>query len=87
MDNTLGYQSRGFNFNDIAWLDRLNKSGSLLIQSQGQMLIDSINDHGYEQLVHFPTRKKYILDLILASLPGQFKQKNPQTNLVIIMEH
>ena len=35
-----------FNFKDIAWPDRLNKSGSVLSQSEGQMLIDVMNDHG-----------------------------------------
>ena len=44
-----------FNFKDIAWPDRLNNSGSMLSQSEGQMLIDIMNDHGLEQLVHFPT--------------------------------
>ena len=63
-----------FNFKDIAWPDRLNKSGSLLSQSEGQMLIDAMNDHGLEQLVHFPTREKNTLDLILTSLPGQFQE-------------
>ena len=62
-----------FNFRDIDWPDRLNKSGSALSQSEGQMLIDIMNDHGLEQLVHFPTREKYILDLLLTSLPGQFQ--------------
>ena len=47
-----------FNFRDIDWLDRLNKSGSALSQSEGQMLIDIMNDHGLEQLVHFPTRER-----------------------------
>ena len=63
-----------FNFKDIAWPDRLNKSGSMLCQSEGQMLIDIMNDHGLEQLVHFPTREKNTLDLILTSLPGQFQE-------------
>ena len=44
------------------------------------MLIDAMNDHGLEQLVHFPTQEKNTLNLILTSLPGQF-----QTNLVIMM--
>ena len=44
-----------FNFRDIDWPDRLNKSGSALSQLEGQMLIDIMNDHGLEQLVHFPT--------------------------------
>ena len=38
------------------------------------MLIDIMNDHGLEQLVHFPTRAKNTLDLILTSLPGQFQE-------------
>ena len=36
-----------FNFKDIAWPDRLNKSGSML-NSQRQMFIDIMNDHGLE---------------------------------------
>ena len=63
-----------FNFKDIAWPDRLNKSGSMLSQSEGQMLIGIMNDRGLEQLVHFPTREKNTLDLILTSLPGQFQE-------------
>ena len=52
---------RDFNFKDITWPDRLDKSGSLLSQSEGQMLIDVMNDHSLEQLVHFPIRgEKYI---------------------------
>ena len=38
------------------------------------MLIDIMNYHGLEQLVHFPTREKNTLDLILTSLPGQFQE-------------
>ena len=63
-----------FNFKDIACPDRLNKSVSILSQSEGQMLIDIMNDHGLEQLVHFPTREKNTLDLILTSLPDQFQE-------------
>ena len=37
-----------FNFKHDAWPDRLNKSGSMLSQSEGQMLIDIMNDHGLE---------------------------------------
>ena len=37
------------------------------------MLIAIINDHGLEQLVHFPTQEKNTLDLLLTSLPGQFQ--------------
>ena len=53
-----------FNFKDIDWPDRLSKSGSTLSQSEGQILIDIMNDHGLEQMVHFPTREKNTLDLI-----------------------
>ena len=38
------------------------------------MLIEIMNDHGLEQLVHFPTREINTLDLILTSLPGQFQE-------------
>ena len=62
-----------FNFKDIDWADRLSKSGSTLSQSEGQILIDIINDHGLEQMVHFPTLEKNILDLVLTTLPGQFQ--------------
>ena len=36
-------------------------------------MIDIINEHGLEQMVHFPTREKNTLDLILTTLPGQFQ--------------
>ena len=32
-----------------------------------------MNDHDLEELVHFPTREKNTLDLILTALPGQFQ--------------
>ena len=54
-----------FNFRDIVWPDRLSKSGSSLSQTEGQILIDIMNDHGLEQLVNFPTRERNSLDLIL----------------------
>ena len=61
-----------FNFRYIVWPDRLSKSGSSLSQTEGQILIDIMNDHGLEQLINFPTRERNTLDLILTSLPGQF---------------
>ena len=61
-----------FNFRDIVWPDRLSKSGSSMSHTEGQILIDIMNDHGLEQLVNFPTRERNTLDLILTSLPGQF---------------
>ena len=38
------------------------------------MLIDVMNDHGFEQWVQFPTREKNTLGLIPTSLPGQFHE-------------
>ena len=61
-----------FNFEDIVWPDRLNKSGSPLSPSEGEILIEIMNDYGLEQLVHFPIREENTLDLIITSLPGQF---------------
>ena len=43
----------------------------MLSQSEGQILVDIMNDHG---LVNFPTREENTLDLILTSLPGQFQE-------------
>ena len=46
----------------------------MLSQSEGKLLIDIMNDHGFEQMVHYPTREKEnTLDLILTSLPCQFQ--------------
>ena len=39
--------------------------------SEGEILIEIMNDYGLEQLVHFPTRERNTLDLIITSLPGQ----------------
>ena len=32
-----------------------------------------MNDHGLEQMVHFPAQEKNTMDLILTTLPGQFQ--------------
>ena len=40
--------------------------------SEGEILIEIMNDYGLEQLVHFPTRERNTLDLTITSLPGQF---------------
>ena len=71
-----------FNFKDIDWPDRLSKSDSTLSQSEGQILIDIMNDHGLEQMVHFPTREKNTLDLILTTLPGQFQDVHSPDKLI-----
>ena len=49
-----------------------NKSGSPLSPSEGEILIEILNDYGLEHLVQFPTRERNTLDLIITSLPGQF---------------
>ena len=38
------------------------------------MLIDVMNDHGLEKLVHFSAREKNTLDLIFTSPSGQFQE-------------
>ena len=45
----------------------------MLSQSEGQMLLDIMDDHDLEQMIPIPTRDKNTLDLILTSLPGQFQ--------------
>ena len=45
----------------------------MLSQSEGQILFDIMDDHGFEQMIPFPTCDKNTLDLILTSLPGQFQ--------------
>ena len=40
--------------------------------SEGEKFIEILNDHHLEKLVHFPTREKNTLDLIITSLPTQF---------------
>ena len=59
-----------FNFGEIVCPDILNKSGSPLSPSEGEILIEIMNDYGLEQLVHFPTIERNTLDLIITSLPS-----------------
>ena len=40
-----------------------------------------MNDHGLEQMVHFPTREKNTLDLILTTLPGLFQDVHSPAKL------
>ena len=40
--------------------------------SEGEKFIEILNDHHLEQFVHFPTREKNTLDLIITFLPSQF---------------
>ena len=62
-----------FNFKDIDWPDRLNKSGGALSQSEGKILVDILNDHVWNNWYTSLLEKKSTLDLILTSLPGQFQ--------------
>ena len=41
-----------------------------------------MNDHGLEQMVHFPTREKNTMDLILTTLPGQFQDVHSPDKLI-----
>ena len=73
-----------YNFSDIVWPDRLHKSCSPLSLSEGEKFIEILNDHHLEQLVHFPTRERNHLDLIITFLPGQFLDTSHRTNSVIM---
>ena len=52
-----------FNFKDSDCPDKLNKSGTVLCQLEGTILIGIMNDHVLEQLVHFPTPEMNTLGL------------------------
>ena len=70
-----------FNLSEIVWPTSLCKSGSMFNQSEGQMLLDIMDDHDLEQMIPFPTRDKNTLDLILTSLPGQFQDIHSPSKL------
>ena len=72
-----------FNFKDIDWPDRLSKSGSMLSQSEGQILIDIMNDHGLEQMVCFPLEKRTHWTWFSPPYLVSFKISTSLTNLVI----
>ena len=73
-----------FTFCDIVWPDRLSESGSQLSLSEGEKFIEILNDHHLEQSVHFPTREKNTLDLIITSLPVSFLISSHRTDSVIM---
>ena len=50
-----------------------NKNGTKLSQSEGQVIVDIMNDHGLEELVNFPTREIYTR-FDFNALPGQFQE-------------
>ena len=45
----------------------------MLSLSEGQVLLDIINHHGLEQVIHFPTREENTLDLVITTLSGHFQ--------------
>ena len=49
------------------------------------MLIDVMNVHGLEQLVHFPAREKNTMDLIFFSLPGQLSLEKETSEKVVFV--
>ena len=53
----------------------------MLSQSEGQLLLDIMDDHGLEQMIPFPTRDKNTLDLFLTSLTGQFQDIHSRDKL------
>ena len=60
-----------FNYRSIKWPKTIHLEGRNLYPSEGQTLINIMNDHALEQLVNFPTRENKILDLILSSVPEE----------------
>ena len=52
--------------------------------SEGEILIEIMNDYGLEQLVPFPTRERNTLDLIITSLRVNLLAFTPPTGSVII---
>jgi len=70
-----------FNYRKINWLTMLIKdSNSCLADSDGQSLIDIMNEASAEQLVLFPTRERNTLDLLITTLPEQFTDiKSPDS--------
>ena len=61
-----------FNFPDISWQDgytHINPS-PIYGTDTNKLFVDTINDHGLEQLISAPTRGNNILDLLLCSHPS-----------------
>ena len=61
-----------FNFPDISWQDgygHINPSPTYGTDTN-KFFVDTINDHGLEQLISAPTRGNNILDLLLCSHPS-----------------
>ena len=61
-----------FNYGNIDWSTGLNKNCHPLNNTEGNLLLDAMNEHGLNQLVNFPTREQNTLDLIISSGKSQF---------------
>ena len=62
-----------FNYPKINWETRLNKdSDQCLSDTDGQGLVDIINEACAEQLVNFSTRGDNLLDLMITTFPGVY---------------
>ena len=71
-----------FNYPKIDWEELVNKvDGSCLCDSEGQSLIDIMNEASMEQLISFPTRGNNILDLFITTYPGLFKNTRSSVSL------
>ena len=74
-----------FKFKDIDWPDRLNKSGSALSQSEGQMLTDIMNDHGRTSLLENKMHWIYYSFLFLVSF-GMFTHRTNSAIMILLLE-
>jgi exonuclease III len=59
-----------YNFGNINWDSKLNNNGKCLAPSEGQTLIDILDEHNAEQQVKVDTRENRTLDLIITTIPG-----------------
>ena len=72
-----------FNFRDILWPDGLNNNKTMLNQSEGQVLIDIMNDLVWNSWFIFQLGKK--IHLIWISYPVSFRTYTRRLNSVILI--
>merc|ERR1711911_162159 len=51
---------------------KIHKEGRQLYPSEGKALLNMMDDHSLNQIVHMPTRDTNTLDLIITSTPDEF---------------
>ena len=62
-----------FNYPKIDWKTLQHKdNNSSLCDSEGQTLIDILNEASCEQIIKFPTRENNTLGLLITTYPGHF---------------